>query len=92
MATFSATTRQLFGLFGGLLAAMGTVFAVLTPLVLGAARTEANEAVARQADIDRSLYVTKVEVQAILRELDQVRSQLDRIEARMNGAQGESGK
>lgn len=83
MATVEATSKQVIGLFGGVVAAMAGVVAILTPLVLGAARSEAQSAVAKQAEIDRGQFVSKVELKSVLRELDRVRHQLDRIEARV---------
>jgi predicted cobalt transporter CbtA len=83
MATVEATSKQVLALFGGVVAAIAGVVAILTPLVLGAARNEAYEAVNRQAEIDRQQFVTKAELSAVLRELDQIRGQLDRIEARV---------
>lgn len=84
MATVvEATSKQVVALFCGVLAAVSAVIAILTPMVLGAARTEAQQAVSRQADIDRTQYVTKVQLDAVFRELDHIRLQLDRIEARV---------
>lgn len=78
-----ATTGKVIAVIASVLGGMAAVVGVMTPLVLGAARNEAQSAVARQAEADRATYVTKAEMQAILRELDQVRHQLDRIEARV---------
>lgn len=84
MATVvEATSKQVVALLGGVVAAIAAVMAISTPLVLGAARTEAQQAVSRQAEIDRTQYVPKVQLEAVFRELDHIRSQLDRIEARV---------
>ncbi len=75
-----ATSRQVFSFLGGIVAAMAAVVAILTPIVIGAAKSEAQAAVARQAEVDRAQFVTKSELSSVLRELDQIRAQLDRIE------------
>lgn len=86
-SVIEATTGKVIAVIASVLGGMAAVVGVMTPLVLGAARNEAQAAVSRQAEADRATYVTKAEMQAILRELDQVRHQLDRIEARVTPAQ-----